>query len=74
MVPMIRDVMVWLDGSLVDDVRLEVAGSVARQFDSQIVALLLNPIPLAGPIEEGLTGAVAEAELLEKAREVGDIT
>jgi hypothetical protein len=72
--PMIRDVMVWLDGSLADDVRLEVAGSVARQFDSQIVALLLNPIPLAGPIEQGVTGAVAEAELLEKAREVGDIT
>jgi hypothetical protein len=71
---MIRDVMVWLDGSLADDVRLEVAGSVARQFDSQIVALLLNPIPLAGPIEQGVTGAVAEAELLEKAREVGDIT
>jgi hypothetical protein len=33
-----------------DDVRIEVTGSVARQFESQIVALVLNPIPLAGPI------------------------
>ena len=40
---MIRDVMVWLDGRLADDVRIEVAGSVARQFESQIVALVLNP-------------------------------
>ena len=70
---MIRDVMGWLDGSLADDVRIEVAGSVARQFECQIVALVLNPIPLAGPIEEGLTGAVAEVELLEKAHEAGDI-
>jgi hypothetical protein len=70
---MIRDVMGWLDGRLADDVRIEVAGSVARQFECQIVALVLNPIPLAGPIEEGLTGAVAEVELLEKAHEAGDI-
>jgi nucleotide-binding universal stress UspA family protein len=71
---MIKDVMVWLDGSLADEIRLEVAGSIARQFESQVVALVLNPIPLTGPIEGNVTGTVAGAELLEKAREAGDIT
>jgi nucleotide-binding universal stress UspA family protein len=70
---MIKDVMVWLDGSLADEIRLEVAGSIARQFESQVVALVLNPIPLTGPIEGDVTGTVAGAELLEKAREAGDI-
>jgi len=71
---MIKDVMVWLDGSLADEIRLEVAGSIARQFESQVVALVLSPIPLTGPIEGDVTGTVAGAELLEKAREAGDIT
>jgi nucleotide-binding universal stress UspA family protein len=71
---MIKDVMVWLDGSLSDEIRLEVAGSIARQFESQVVALVLSPIPLTGPIEGDVTGTVAGAELLEKAREAGDIT
>ena len=59
---MIKDVMVWLDGSLADEIRLEVAGSIARQFESQVVALVLNPIPLTGPIEGDVTGTVAGAE------------
>ena len=71
---MIKDVMVWLDGSPADEIRLEVAGSIARQFEGQVVALVLNPIPLTGPIEGNVTGTVAGAELLEKAREAGDIT
>jgi nucleotide-binding universal stress UspA family protein len=70
--PMIKDVMVWVDGSLADEIRLDVAGSIARQFDSQVIALVLNPMPLLGSIE-GAAAAVAQAELLEKAREVGDI-
>ena len=48
-------------------------GGIARHFESQVIALILNPIPLAGPIEADVTGAVAEAALLEKAREAGDI-
>jgi citrate lyase gamma subunit len=59
---MIKDVMVWLDGSLADEIRLEVAGSIARQFESQVVALVLNPIPLTDPIEGDVTGTVAGAE------------
>ena len=70
---MIKDVMVWVDGSLADEIRLDAAGSIARQFDSQVIALVLNPMPLLGSIE-GAAAAVAQAELLEKAREAGDIT
>ena len=70
---MIKDVMVWVDGSLADEIRLDVAGSIARQFDSQVIALVLNSMPLLGSIE-GAAAAVAQAELLEKAREAGDIT
>lgn len=70
---MIKDVMVWVDGSLADDIRLDVAGSLARQFDSHVIALVLNPTPLLGPIESP-SAAVAQAELLEKAGEAGDIT
>ena len=65
---MIKDVMVWVDSSLADEIRLGAAGSIARQFDSQVSALVLNPMPLLGSIE-GASAAVAQAELLEKARE-----
>ncbi len=65
---MIKDVMVWLDGSLADEVRLEAAAAIARQFDSQIVALLLNPLPLPAQILEG----ISRTEQLEFAREIGD--
>jgi hypothetical protein len=71
--PMIKDVMVWLDGSLADEVRLEVAAGIARHFESQVVALVFNPMPLPGPIEGG-SGAAVNAELLEKARGAGDKT
>jgi nucleotide-binding universal stress UspA family protein len=70
---MIKDVMVWLDGSLADEVRLEVAAGIARHFESQVVALVFNPMPLPGPIEGG-SGAAVNAELLEKARGAGDKT
>jgi nucleotide-binding universal stress UspA family protein len=75
---MIKDVMVWLDGSLADEVRLVAAAGIARQFDSHVIALVLNPMPLPGPIAVGEpgapTGAITYAELLEQAREVGDKT
>jgi nucleotide-binding universal stress UspA family protein len=71
---MIKDVMVWVDGSLADEVRLEAATGIARQFESHVVALVLNPLPLPAPIGGSMTGVVTEAELLEMAREVGDKT
>jgi nucleotide-binding universal stress UspA family protein len=69
---MIGDVMVWLDGSLADEIRLEAAGTIARHFDSQVVALLLNPLPLLHPAETP-GGTAAQASILEKAREIGDV-
>jgi nucleotide-binding universal stress UspA family protein len=69
--PMIKDVMVWLDGSLTDDVRLAAAAEIARRFESQVTGLFLNPLPLLGPVT-GDVGALATADLIERARETGN--
>jgi nucleotide-binding universal stress UspA family protein len=68
---MIKDVMVWLDGSLSDEVRLTAGAEIARRFESQVVGLFLNPLPLPGPVDGG-GGALATAELIERARKAGD--
>jgi nucleotide-binding universal stress UspA family protein len=68
----IKDVMVWLDGSLADELRLHAAAAIARQFESQVIALLFNSIPLPAVAEGGGTAAVVEAELWEKARQAGN--
>jgi nucleotide-binding universal stress UspA family protein len=68
---MIKDVMVWLDGSLTDDVRLAAAAEIARRFESQVTGLFLNPLPLLGPVT-GDVGALATADLIERARERGN--
>jgi hypothetical protein len=69
--PMIKDVMVWLDGSLSDEVRLTAGAEIARRFESQVIGLFLNLLPLPGPVDGG-GGALATAELIERAREAGD--
>jgi nucleotide-binding universal stress UspA family protein len=69
---MIKDVMVWLDGSLSDEIRLAVVADIARQFDSMVIGLYLNALPLPGPVDGDVTGALATAELMERAREAGD--
>jgi nucleotide-binding universal stress UspA family protein len=72
---MIKDVMVWLDGGISDDIRLAAAADIARQLDSQvIIGLFLNPLPLPGPINGDVSGAVVTAELVNLAREAGDKT
>jgi hypothetical protein len=68
---MIKDVMVWLDGSLSDDVRLAAVADIARQFDSQVIGLFLNPLPLPGAVDGDVAGALASAELMDQAREAG---
>jgi nucleotide-binding universal stress UspA family protein len=68
---MIKDVMVWLDGSLSDEVRLTAAAEIAWRFESQVIGLFLNPLPLPGPVP-GDVGAFATAELIERARKTGD--
>jgi hypothetical protein len=37
---MIKDVMVWLDGSLSDDIRLAAVADIARRFESHVIGLL----------------------------------
>jgi nucleotide-binding universal stress UspA family protein len=69
---MIKDVMVWLDGGLSDEVRLAAVADIARQFESQVIALFLNPLPLPGPVDGDAAGVLATTELMEKARQVGD--
>ena len=65
---MIRDVMVWLDGGISDEVRLAAVADIARWLETKvIIGLFLNPLPLPGPVEGDAT-----AELIERAREAGD--
>src|SRR3981189_1097538 len=74
-VAMIRDVMFWLDGGISDEVRLAAVAEIARRLESKvIIGLLLNPLPLPGPIDGDLSGALTTAELMDRAREVGDKT
>jgi nucleotide-binding universal stress UspA family protein len=71
---MIKDVMVWLDGGISDDIRLGAVAEIARRFESQVIALFLNPLPLPAPVDGDVTGALTTAELMERAREAGDRT
>src|ERR1700730_10270253 len=74
-VAMIRDVMVWLDGGISDEVRLAAAAEIARRLESQvIIGLFLNPLPLPGPVDGDISGTLTTAELMERAREAGDKT
>jgi nucleotide-binding universal stress UspA family protein len=72
---MIRDVMVWLDGGISDEVRLAAVAEIARRLESKvIIGLFLNPLPLPGPVDGDVSGALTTAELMERAREAGDKT
>jgi nucleotide-binding universal stress UspA family protein len=71
---MIKDVMVWLDGGLSDDVRLAAVAGIARRFESQVIGLFVNRLPLPAPVDGDVTGALTTAELMELARESGDKT
>jgi nucleotide-binding universal stress UspA family protein len=71
---MIKDVMVCLDGSAADELRLAAVADVARLFDSQVIGLFLNPLPVPVPAEADLAGVARAAELLEQAKEAGDRT
>ena len=72
---MIRDVMVWLDGGISDEIRLAAVAEIARRLESKvIIGLFLNPLPLPGPVDGDLSGALTTAELMKRAREAGDKT
>jgi nucleotide-binding universal stress UspA family protein len=70
---MIKDVMVPLDGSPADELRLAAVRNIADIFDSQVIGLFLNPLPLVIPADAESVAAIQSANLIEKAREAGDI-
>lgn len=66
---MIGDVMVWLDGGAYDEIRLAAVADMACQLETRVViGLYLNVLPLPGPIL-----GEATAEIVEHARETGDV-
>jgi nucleotide-binding universal stress UspA family protein len=68
---MIKDVMLRLDGTAGDEVRLAAGNDIAELFDSQVIGLFLNILPVVLAAEDGI-GAARAAELLQAAREAGD--
>jgi nucleotide-binding universal stress UspA family protein len=70
---MIKDVMVRLDGTTADDMRLAVVDRLADMFGSQVIGLYFNVLPVMIPEEGDSAGAIAAAELMQRAREAGDI-
>ena len=69
---MIKDVVVRLDGTPADDVRLAAVGQIAEIFNSHITGLLFNVLPPLVP--DGFNGAGANevTKLLDAARQAGD--
>jgi nucleotide-binding universal stress UspA family protein len=68
---MIKDVMVPVDGTAADEVRLAAANHIAEVFDSQIIGLFVNVLPVATVPEDGI-GAIQVAKLIDTARQAAD--
>src|SRR3977135_761909 len=72
---MIKDVMVWLDGGISDEIRLAAVAEIARRLESKvIIGLFLNPLPLPGPVDGDLARALPTAATTDRAGEAGDKT
>lgn len=70
---MLKDVMVHLDGSADDGVRLERAESVAVQFGAHLTGLLTIRLPTPFiTMEESAAAAAIVSEMAQRAREEGD--
>lgn len=69
---MIKDVMVRLDGTRADDARLATTDQIAERFDSHVVGLFLNVLPLLIPAEGDSASAAESVRLVDKGRIVGD--
>ena len=67
---MIKDVMVRLDGSAADEIRLAAAKDLAETFDGQLIALFINELPHIVP-DEGIA-VVDSVDLITQARKAGD--
>jgi nucleotide-binding universal stress UspA family protein len=70
---MISDIMVHVDGSPQDEVRLAHAEALAQTFKAHLTALFVNRLPgFAISADAAGTGAVYMAELMEEAMAEGD--
>jgi nucleotide-binding universal stress UspA family protein len=69
---MIKDVMVSLDGTPVDEVRLAAVADIAEHFESHITALFLNMLPPLVPAEWDGVGVAHAAQMMHAARENGN--
>ena len=72
---MIKDVMVRLEGTVADDIRLAAAVDISRRFDGHVIGLFLNILPPPVPADPDAAG-VLQTNLLffEEARAAGDAT
>lgn len=69
---MVKDVMVRLEGTVADDLRLAAAAEIAPQFENHVVGLFLNIVPPALPAHPEGGGIAHTALLVEEARAAGD--
>jgi nucleotide-binding universal stress UspA family protein len=72
-VAMIKDVMVRLDGTSGDDMRLAAVSQIAEMFESHITGLFFNVLPSDIPAGINGAGASQATKLLETARKAGDL-
>jgi hypothetical protein len=70
---MIKDVMVRLDGTSGDDVRLAAVNQIAEIFESHITGLFFNVLPSLVPDGRNDAGAGKAAKFLDTAKQAGDI-
>jgi nucleotide-binding universal stress UspA family protein len=69
---MIKDVMVRLDGTRADEVRLAAVDQIAEYFDSHVIGLFLNVLPVLIPTDGDSAAAIESVRLIDQARAVGD--
>jgi nucleotide-binding universal stress UspA family protein len=69
---MIKDVMVRLNGTKADDIRLAAVDSIAERFHGHVIGLFLNILPVIFVEEGDGVGAIRAAEKLKQAQEAGD--
>jgi nucleotide-binding universal stress UspA family protein len=70
---MIKDVMIYLDGSEADNLRVAAGNGLAELFKARITGLFINVIPdVVVPIEPVDPSLELSVELREKAEEAGD--
>jgi nucleotide-binding universal stress UspA family protein len=70
---MIKDVMVRLDGTSGDDVRLAAVNQIAEIFESHITGLFFNVLSSLVPDGRNSAGAGQAAKLLDTAKQAGDV-